>query len=570
MRLFPARFIGFLAFVLLMMSNSQSGHGKDVNTATEPQYLVFQLFTAGPGFTTVPRQHVLSQLPDPGFLDAEAKNILDTVGERGDGPHRLGIVVGPLALDYSDAQLRTLIERTFAIASKYKIAVGLHIDDSKFWMNRRELWSNPANVEWLDWKGTPNTGQYLNWGEPWKLAPQACFNSPAMLDEARRLAATVIGPAIAAQVAKLRATGDEALFAGVIVGWETAIGRDYDTGRLLGYCALTNLGFSEQAPPPDPDGALGSVVQGWIGTWAKGLADAGVPSAKIYSHIAFISRKQFQEQPNPDQRSYAQIVLYTPPPVAFGEGRRAGFSVYADADVIGDIHGELAAHGNPPWASSEGTNVDFRNGPPRIPDEGMEDYLAHIFNHGATMTNVFGWGIGGKGNLFRRATEGDEAIVAYRKFLSGVRLEEKPLAQSYRDNRSLLQRLMHALPGRIADYRDAGGDPRVIQPRVIRLEDDMKNGRLDAMQQELDAIETIIDSKVNANVNVNAAGGFSIAALQQQMRALPQNIETYRQRGGDISRVKPRVERIQQHIGAGELEKAFEELQALAPILASP
>jgi hypothetical protein len=68
-------------------------------------------------------------------------------------------MIGPLALDYTDSQLRTLIQRTFEVASKYHIAVGLHIDDSKFWMNRSDLWNNPSNVEWLDWSGTPNTGQ---------------------------------------------------------------------------------------------------------------------------------------------------------------------------------------------------------------------------------------------------------------------------------------------------------------------------------------------------------------------------------------------------------------------------
>jgi hypothetical protein len=50
-----------------------------------------------------------------------------------------------------------------------------------------------------------------------------------------------------------------------------------------------------------------------------------------------------------------------------------------------------------------------------------------MFNHGTTMTNVFGWGIGNKENLFRRATEGDEAAAAYRKFLRGARLDEVPL-----------------------------------------------------------------------------------------------------------------------------------------------
>ena len=415
---------------------------------------MFQLFTAGPGFTTEPGEQVISKLPEPGFIDDEAKKILDSVGERGDDLHRLGIVVGPLAMDYTDDQLRTLIERTFEVASRYKIAVGLHIDDSKFWMNRRDLWSNPANVEWLDWKGTPNTGLYLNWGQPWKLAPQACFNSPAMLNEARRLAGKVIGPAIAEQVAKLRNTGNEALFAGVIMGWETAIGRDFETHRDLGYCALTNLGFSEQSPPPDPDRALESVVQNWIGTWSKSLADAGVPSDRIYSHITFISRKQYDDEHGSRRGSYSRAVIYTPPLVAFSQDYRPGFTTYAIADKLEDIYAALNAHGNPPWASSEGTNIDIQDVPPSVPESGMETYLAHTFNHGATMTNVFGWDIGKEGNLFRRATESDEAIAACRKFLRGVRLEETPLAvQSGSSNVSSLQVRMHALPGRIQSYR---------------------------------------------------------------------------------------------------------------------
>jgi hypothetical protein len=69
---------------------------------------------------------------------------------------------------------------------------------------------------------------------------------------------------------------------------------------------------------------------------------------------------------------------------------------------------------------------------------------------------------------------------------------------------------------------------------------------------------------------VGAPTGFNIAALQQQMRALPRKIETFQQRHGDISRVKARVESIQRHFRAGELEKAFEEHSALNPMLESP
>jgi hypothetical protein len=40
MRMFLARSIGFLAFVLLSISNDHSGHSQGVNTTAEPQYLM--------------------------------------------------------------------------------------------------------------------------------------------------------------------------------------------------------------------------------------------------------------------------------------------------------------------------------------------------------------------------------------------------------------------------------------------------------------------------------------------------------------------------------------------------
>jgi hypothetical protein len=565
MRMLPAWAAGFLGIALIATTNAP-GRAGGVMTADDRQYLTFQIFTAGPGMTTEDARHVLSRLPEPTLFDDEAKRILDAVGERGDALHRLGIVVGPLALDYTDAQLRTLIERTFEVASKYKIAVGLHIDDSKFWMNRSDLWRNPANVEWLDWNGSPNSGQYLNWGEPWKLAPQACFNSQAVVKEARRITRDVIGPAITAGMENLRRSGDEALFAGVIVGWETAIGRDFDTGRDLGYCALTNLGYSANSPPPDFDRALESVVQSWIETWSSGLADAGVPRDKIYSHIAFTPKKRFDEAHRAESGSYSRSVLYTPPWVAFGESHRAGFSTYPNADRFNELYAALKAHGGSAWASAEGTNVDIETGLPRIPDETMEDYLARMFNHGATLINVFGWDIGDSDNIFRRAAEGAESISAYRKFLSGAHLEEKPLDQSYHSDVSVLQGLIRALPARIQNYVRAGGSESVIRPKVAELEQNMKDGRLDALKRNLNQIEADID----AQVAIAAKGGFDVAVLQQKVRALPQKIAAYQQSNGDMNRIKARVESIQRRLDAGELEKAFEEVQALEPILDSP
>ncbi len=59
---------------------------------------------------------------------------------------------------------------------------------------------------------------------------------------------------------------------------------------------------------------------------------------------------------------------------------------------------------------------------------GMETYLAAMFNHGATLVNIFSWGIGGVAGKeigFRVVTERGEALRAYRKFLRGEKLIEK-------------------------------------------------------------------------------------------------------------------------------------------------
>ena len=209
----------------------------------------------------------------------------------------------------------------------------------------------------------------------------------------------------------------------------------------------------------------------WIGTWSKSLADAGVPSGKIYSHIAFTHRESsLTRRDRSDGRSYSRSVMYTPPAVAFGETHRPGFSTYPDADVLGDIYAALDAHGNPPWASAEGTNVDVQAGPPRIPDEGMQDYLARMFNHGATMTNVFGWGhrrqrqFVSAGNRERRGGRSLPESSSAAPALTRRRLPN-PTAAAIRSCRAR----MRALPGRIESYRRAGGDLRLIQPQIKRL-----------------------------------------------------------------------------------------------------
>jgi hypothetical protein len=67
-----AQFIGFPAFVLLSISRAPGGHCQGVNMMAA-LYLMFQIFTAGPGFATKAGKQAISKLPEPAFVGVEAK-----------------------------------------------------------------------------------------------------------------------------------------------------------------------------------------------------------------------------------------------------------------------------------------------------------------------------------------------------------------------------------------------------------------------------------------------------------------------------------------------------------------
>ncbi|MEO8613479.1 MAG: hypothetical protein ABI690_36660, partial [Chloroflexota bacterium] len=277
-------FFGIMALGLLL-----SFGGVTVAQATRPtRYLAFQMFTGSPD-TSEPiggsGSNPLSPPPTKDEMSRFVRRLIEQIGTTGDAQTKLAFIIGPLALDHTDTQLRQMIQDAFAIALEQNIAVGFHIDDSMFWARRSDLWQDPANVEWLDWEGTLNTGRRLDWGaEPTQISPQMCLNSPAIQAAVRHLAKDVIGSAVSDGIATLEAQGKAELFAGVIAGWETQIGRDFATNQYPGYCALTHRGFSQQHPPLNPDAELEQVVQDFIDLWATGIAGGGVNPDKIYSH----------------------------------------------------------------------------------------------------------------------------------------------------------------------------------------------------------------------------------------------------------------------------------------------
>jgi hypothetical protein len=438
------------------------------------RYLAFQIFTGAFGSDQLRK----SFPPPPQDLRKTIAGLRDRIGTTGSGDRRLGFVVGPLSLDHTDDEVRRMIAEAFDIAIETNVAVGFHLDDSIFWGRRKDL-NTVENIEWLDWNRTPNTGRRLDWSAtPTKVMPQLCINSTAA-KEAVTERAQLIGREIRVHLGKLETAGRSELFLGVIAGWETMIGKDFDTGESLGYCALTNRGFSADRPPSDIDAERSEIVKEFEELWARTLTTAGVPKGKVYSHIAFRS-------------DAANKVAHgvTPPDVAFCASCVPGFSTYPQPGHLELWHKELEKHGNPPWASCEGTALD-----PGVAAKGgkgvdMEGYLGNLFNHGAQLVNVFGWGVGASDNPFRKTAENDRAIDAYRKFLKGEPLADAPVPMPQMPPEMLLEKV-HTIQALLPAYVEANG-PSKIAPLMERLKDSLKKQQFDEAAKVADEILQLI------------------------------------------------------------------------------
>ena len=424
---------------------------------TDPQYLVFQLFTYSANASGI------AQPFDSNFIKIEIDSILTAVGNNhGDNKTRIiGFAVGPLSLDHTDAQLRATISQSFKIAEEKNVAVAFSLDDCMFWKNRPDLWNNHANVEWIDWSGTEVAHNYIGW-DPISLAPQMCYNSPVLRDSVQRIVRDVIGSEIKKGIDFLNSKNKYQLFAGVISGWETHlsdlryVGDTTLTDSLnvkprgeLGYNALTNLGYSASNPPQNLDSALERVVNEWTAFWSSKLNEAGIDTNRIYTHVAFpawpskaiedtitkllTNKLGFQA----DILGFDQHVM---PRTAFNNYSRPGYSTYptsyrklfSSTDTIDglleQILEELSLQGRAHWASSEGTNINVESGQGTPSDITWDDYLFDMFNHGASLVNIYAW-TGGPG---KNSTRSSAAIAAYIKFLNGAlseanQLEVKPI-----------------------------------------------------------------------------------------------------------------------------------------------
>jgi hypothetical protein len=157
--------------------------------------------------------------------------------------------------------------------------------------------------------------------------------------------------------------------------------------------------------------------------------EAGLPESKTYTHIAFLSKEYYDYavtvSPDFAKQSYSAINNFSVPELLKRKHYVPGISTYPQAEPAKLFQDIYSAVDGAPWVASESANVILSNVP--LPTGyNTESFLARHYNHGCVLVNVFAFNLRGDPftNAINDATEGADAIAAYKKFLRGEALKE--------------------------------------------------------------------------------------------------------------------------------------------------
>jgi hypothetical protein len=441
-----------LAIVSLWAASSSSAIAAsgacNTNAANDIEYLIFW----------PPLPGAASEDLDEGIIRAFAAKL----GTTGDGRTRqLGFGAGLPIWINDQSRIAPWIRQMFRLAKRTNVAVHFNVDDHVLWHERPDLWNwydpsqpgykpeNRKNVEWFDWEGTANKRRYFTPAGAPSRSPHMCYNSPAVQHEISRIVSQIVGPALRAEINQLRSENKEYLFAGITVGAEAGF-DDYsqfpslpvrlvlEAGGLVdpkasqmamqlrlaekrmdedkaprspvGYCSLTNAGYSRSRPPGDLNVALADINRKFIEFWDKQFVDAGIPCSRLYTHVA---------APAPQDANNN-----APLKIVFNPYARPGWTTYPVNTLqngFKPLYDALAAHGNPAWGGVE-ANAAFANSTAAV---SWEKYLAWHYNHGAKLVGIsVGTSDPSLQSSLSKGAFGGEAMAAYKKFLTGGKLLE--------------------------------------------------------------------------------------------------------------------------------------------------
>ena len=116
----------------------------------------------------------------------------------------------------------------------------------------------------------------------------------------------------------------------------------------------------------------------------------------------------------------------------------------------------------------------------------MEGYLGNLFNHGAILVNIYGWGVGENSNPFRKVAERENALDAYRKFLSGGALSEAPIAIPAVPPAGFIVKV-HKLQAALPGWIEKNG-PSKVKDDIDRMQKALERQQFDAADQAASAI----------------------------------------------------------------------------------
>jgi hypothetical protein len=437
--------LGPLAFVLVTagcgppkVQCQPGGDGSGIQTTDEVQYLDFVLqfsslfdSSTGDGAGDPAKIHAV--------IDAGVADLISRIGATGNGKTRqLGfhyaLPIWAMEGAYP-GKVINIIQQSFQVAREHNIAMHLSLETHYFWDTRPDLYNyfapsdpsysrnNTANVEWSDWQGTPNRHRYVNHGTPVELAPHMCYLSAKIQSEVSRLG-SLVGSAVKTELDKLAVAGRSQLFSGLTVTSEPSLDNYTDIDSIdpamgdfmakagapkvrLGYCSFAALGYSAESPPPDLAAAAAEVNKKWVASWATALATSGVPTNRLYTHIAAAAG-------TPTDPPF--YFLNAPIDIAFVAASRPGWTTYpvnSLTDNFDVLYKPLAANGSPHWASTEGAPL---HGLTALP---ISEYLGSHYNHGATVVVLNDGATGDLTNLLSQSIYGCNALPVFQRFLSG-------------------------------------------------------------------------------------------------------------------------------------------------------
>lgn len=364
-----------------------------------------------------------------------------------EGRRRLGFGSKLRLLDTNVEDLARQTTLALDTAERTGLPVLLSLDDWNF----PEPSSDPEVVEWTNWPGPGEDhgpiaeGRWINWGFWFFTSPPPNFESPKFRANVRQRLQEAVLPVVAARVEKWAHEGREHLFAGLVVGWETGYYTFYQrvdpenpptidaTGRShshqlreftekdavgTGYAALTTRGYdrakvqtlaereglSERAAVKQ---LMTGVINDYIGFIADLCRDAGIPRARLYSHIAGLGSFDDAFLESIDMHHDGRVL---PIKTAVHASCRPGVTVTPEWCDLDAVAGTFRSAGQPAWGAVE---IEITNA---IRDEAAAlAYLNRLTACGAKLICVYGWWEP-EGSIFQ--VRGTGAVKAMRQWLT--------------------------------------------------------------------------------------------------------------------------------------------------------